>query len=478
MHSTFSGRAPAACSSLPDQLQHSTPRPTPLLRAPRRRRRPGPRPGRSSSRRREHRSPKGLAPRNRHQARQHRKRGPGRTQPAGCRRFRLSASATPAPPHTHTRAGPTTPPPTTTPRRCRRRLRRLQRHWSVATRRPPPRARHSSLAAGRCCTRRGRAACGLRLSPRPAGPGCWGRRSWPRTGSISSSTGGRALPRPPGSPPTGRRPASSRRRRGWGVLPSAGGAARAPAEPCAWGRPFHCFYAAPRAPTPLSRYAPVLAGSAVGRRGRGSSASNVQVIDVPAGTIDNIVRWVDGQLSAGERGPSVCAPACMTGTPRRRPTALDGRLPKARRPALGPRPGSVAASRGALLASIDTSGRLLLRHVYRFKVAGVDAELRVSGRAFLPDPLDTSRRGGAAFAGNSVLGVTFERFVVRAAGRQLALPLDWLSPVGYVDTLFLDEEASGRGRCWTTARDTGSWAAAGGWERGRTRACPARAAAA
>lgn len=111
MHSTFSGRAPAARSSLPDQLQHSTPRPTPLLPAPRRRRRPGPRPCRASSRRREHRSPKGLAPRNRHQARQHRKRGPGRTQPAGCRRFRLSASATPAPtPHTHScRANNPTP---------------------------------------------------------------------------------------------------------------------------------------------------------------------------------------------------------------------------------------------------------------------------------------------------------------------------------------------------------------------------------
>lgn len=40
----------------------------------------------------------------------------------------------------------------------------------------------------------------------------------------------------------------------------------------------------------------------------------------------------------------------------------------------------------------------------------------------------------------SVLLVTFTGFSLRLAGRQVALPLDWLSPEGAVDTLYLDEE--------------------------------------
>lgn len=74
------------------------------------------------------------------------------------------------------------------------------------------------------------------------------------------------------------------------LAPAAFGAA-APADSLKRGAQAALQAASDRAYQLFYTYFPLVAGSAVGRRAHGSSATNTQIIDLERGTVDNIARW-------------------------------------------------------------------------------------------------------------------------------------------------------------------------------------------
>ncbi|GAB4816233.1 hypothetical protein N2152v2_003279 [Parachlorella kessleri] len=90
-------------------------------------------------------------------------------------------------------------------------------------------------------------------------------------------------------------------------------------------------------------------------------------------------------------------------------------------------------SRATNMQVIDTE-RGRVDNIVRFKIGSSPGEVCVSG--------DAAVVPGEQTGGKSVrLRVTFKDFTIQVGdGPKLALPLSWLSPVGYVDTLYLDEQ--------------------------------------